>query len=104
MDFFAADSLHHCYDIIRQMFSVFQTTGIFEIGLDRGNWFMLCFGILILLIVDIVHERGKSIFYWVNQQTILFRWILYLGLMWCIILFGIYGVGYDASQFIYFQF
>ncbi len=102
--FFAADSLHHSYDIIRQMFSVFQTTGIFEIGLDRGNWFMLCLGILILLIVDIVHERGKSIFYWVNQQTTLFRWILYLGLMWCTILFGIYGVGYDASQFIYFQF
>lgn len=102
--FFAADHLHHVYGIFRQMLSVFQTTSIYEIGLDRGNWFMLCFGIVILMTVDMIHERGGSVFLWVNRQTLWFRWILYLGLIWCIILFGIYGVAYDSSQFIYFQF
>lgn len=102
--FFAADHLQQVYGILRQMLTVFQTTSIYEIGLDRGNWFMLSFGVIVLMTVDIIHEKGKSIFLLVNRQTLWFRWILYLGLIWCIILFGIYGVGYDSSQFIYFQF
>lgn len=102
--FFAADSLRHVYHILRQMMTTFQIAGIYDLGLDRGNWFMLFFGICILTIVDLVHEKGESIFRLIGSQTLWFRWTLYLGLIWCIILFGIYGVGYDSSQFIYFQF
>lgn len=86
------------------MLTAFQTTGIYEIGLDRGNWFVLLFGIFVLAIVDYMHERGESIFLLVNRQALWFRWGLYLGLIWCTILFGIYGINYDSSQFIYFQF
>ena len=102
--FFASDSLHHACDIFRQMVTSFQTTSIYEIGLDRGNWFILCFGILLLFVVDVIHEKDVSVFQFVQRQTVLFRWTLYLGLIWSIILFGIYGAGYDSSQFIYFQF
>ena len=101
---FAVDHLRHAYGIFRQMLTTFQTTSIFEIGLDRGNWFMLFFGIFVLILVDMIHERGESVFLLVNRQTLWFRWILYLGLIWSTILFGIYGIGYDSSQFIYFQF
>ncbi len=104
MDIFASNDLKHSFNILRQMLSVLQTTSLYEIGLDRGNWFMLCLGITILFIVDLIHERKQSVFYLISQQTIWFRWTLYLGLIWCVIMFGIYGVGYDASQFIYFQF
>ena len=102
--FFAADSLGHVYQIFLQMFTRFQTTSIYEIGLSRGNWFMLCFGIIVLMIVDVIHEKGASVFLLVRKQRLWFRWSLYLGLIWCIIMFGIYGAAYDASQFIYFQF
>ena len=102
--FFASNDLKHSFNILRQMLSVLQTTSLYEIGLDRGNWFMLCLGITILFIVDLIPERKQSVFYLISQQTIWFRWTLYLGLIWCVIMFGIYGVGYDASQFIYFQF
>lgn len=102
--FFAADGMRHVYHIFRQMFTTFQTTSIFELGLDRGNWFMLCFGIAILMVVDVLHEKGVAIFPLIHRQTVWFRWSLYLGLIWCTIMFGIYGIGYDTSQFIYFQF
>lgn len=102
--FFAADSLRQVYYILRQMMTTFHTVGIYEMGLDQGNWFMLLFGICVLMIVDFVHERKESVFLFVDRQAVCFRWSLYLGLIWCIILFGIYGVGYDSSQFIYFQF
>lgn len=102
--FFASSSLRQAFGMFAQMFSAFQTTSIYEIGLDSGNWFMLWFGLGILTIVDVCHEMGKSVFAMVNKQALYFRWILYLGLIWSVIMFGIYGSKYDTSQFIYFQF
>lgn len=102
--FFASDSLRHAVKIFRQMFTSFQTTSIYELGLTHGNWFMLCFSLVILCAVDILHETGHSVYKIVYCQTLWFRWLLYLGLIWGTILFGIYGISYDAGQFIYFQF
>lgn len=102
--FFAADCMQHAINIFRQIFTSFQTTSIYELGLTRGNWFMLCFSLVILCTVDILHEAGYSIYKIVYRQTLWFRWLLYLGLIWGTILFGIYGIAYDAGQFIYFQF
>lgn len=102
--FFAADSLRQVFGILRRMLTVFQVSGVYDLGLDRGNWFLLVTAICILMAVDLIHESGKSVFALISRQTLWFRWILYLGLIWCTILFGIYGVEYDSSQFIYFQF
>lgn len=102
--FFASDSLRHAINIFLQMFTSFQTTSIYELGLTRGNWFMLLFSLCILCVVDVLHETNHSIFQLAAHQTLWFRWLLYLGLIWCTIMFGIYGIEYDTSQFIYFQF
>jgi len=102
--FFAANGLKNALGMFGQMFTVFQTTSVYDLGLNRGNWVMLLFSLVILLIVDILHEKGKSVFKEFNKQALWFRWLIYLGLIWSVIMFGIYGIGYDTSQFIYFQF
>lgn len=102
--FFAAGGVSHALGIFRQMAAVFATTNFTEIGLDQGNWFVLLMGVAVLLIVDLFHEKGKSIFNIMSSQTLWYRWGLYLGLIWGTIMLGIYGVAYDTSQFIYFQF
>ena len=102
--FFISSGFRHAIAVFRQMFTVFQTTSIYALGLDSVNWMILLSAIVLLLITDIAHEKGLSVFSWVNHQEFYFRWILYLGLIWAIIMFGIYGVAYDSSQFIYFQF
>jgi hypothetical protein len=40
----------------------------------------------------------------IAQQNIVFRWILYLGLIAAILIFGMYGTGYNAGAFFYGQF
>ena len=40
----------------------------------------------------------------VNKKPLPVRWALYLTMIWITIMLGIYGVDYDATQFIYFQF
>lgn len=102
--FFAADSISHAKGIIKQMFATFWTTSITEIGLDVGNWWTLFTAIGILAIVDIFHERKKSIYVLIEGQMKYLKYAVYLGLIWGVIMFGIYGVAYNTSQFIYFQF
>ena len=51
-----------------------------------------------------MQERGIKIREELAKQNLLFRWIIYIIAIEIIIVFGIYGEGYDASQFIYFQF
>ena len=38
------------------------------------------------------------------RQNIWFRWLVYYGLIFAVLILGIYGPEYDASTFIYFQF
>lgn len=102
--FFAADSFRHAIELLQRMQTSFRTTSVWELGLSKGHWITLGVALLILIIVDGFHEKGKSVFEFVNRQNIVIRWWLYLSLIWGTIMFGVYGIGYDTSQFIYFQF
>ncbi len=76
---------------------------IFNYGLDWKNFVFVIFAILILWAVDMLQERMK-IREELSKQGIVFRWlIIFLGIF-SVIIFGIYGPGYDASSFIYDQF
>lgn len=102
--FFVCDSTKHALAVIRQMFVHFKTTNLLESGLCQGDWNFLFFGILVLLLVDHIHETGGSVLELLSRQELWFRWLVYFILIWSVILFGIYGIAYDSSTFIYFQF
>lgn len=102
--FFVSKSFTHACGIVRQMGAVFKTSKGLDFGLDMTNWIVLAFGLVVLFLVDSMREQEKSIFVTVGRQEIWFRWALYLGVIWGTIMLGIYGVEYDTSAFIYFQF
>ncbi|MBQ2641512.1 MAG: MBOAT family protein, partial [Lachnospiraceae bacterium] len=60
--------------------------------------------ILLLAAVDIVNERGQTIRGIVASQQLPFRWAVYLTAIAAILIFGMYGPGFDMSSFIYAQF
>ena len=86
------------------MFSSFAFSGVPDTGLVPGNLAVLGLGLLILLMVDLLHERGIAIQQKVAALPLPLRWLIILGLFWTVIMLGIYGVGYDTSGFIYAQF
>lgn len=102
--FFCAGDFAVAIGILKQMTVSFYNVSLLNLGLDPMNWWILILAILILLVVDILHEKEISVIALVDQKNIVFRWILCLGLIWTTIMFGIYGIAYDTSQFIYFQF
>ena len=52
----------------------------------------------------IKYKRNETLDVFLAKQCAWFRWLAVCVLFAYIFLFGIYGPGFDASQFIYFQF
>ena len=77
---------------------------LFNLGLDRPNFTLAIICMLILLIVGILQEKGISIREKIAESNIIFRWSIYYIAFFSILIFGIYGPGYDAASFIYMQF
>lgn len=83
---------------------IFFDGSLFNMGLDGKDLSILIIAIMVLFIVDIFKYKKIDIREKLSEQGIIFRWILYYSLIFSIIIFGIYGPHYNASQFIYMRF
>lgn len=77
---------------------------LYSIGIKPADFMVIAVGVLIMLIISIIQEKGVNIRESIAKKNIFFRWILYYGILLSILIFGIYGPGYVASNFIYGQF
>lgn len=102
--FFRTASLQEAFAILSQMTKELgDFSGILEV-LGDGDRNLLIVGLIILFIVDFVHEKGICIRNWVERQEIWFRYVLYIGIISACIYLGIHSEVGAARQFIYFQF
>ncbi|MBD5644395.1 MBOAT family protein [Clostridium botulinum] len=105
--FFRANSFSEAKLLIKNMFYfnpwIFTSNSIYNLGLDQNDFKMSILGILIVFIIDSI-ARNKDIRVELSNQNIVFRWAIYLSAIFFVLILGIYGAGYDANQFIYFQF
>lgn len=76
---------------------------LLSFGLNKNNYIVLLIALLILFIIDIMQEKG-SVRVRIAHKKVYFRWAIYVLAFLSIILFGIYGPGYNQSQFVYMQF
>ena len=73
---------------------------LFQLGLDRIDFWVMVFGLLLLFVVSKYQQRG-SVRETIAKQNLAFRWLLWLGLFVAVLLFGMYGEGYNPADFIY---
>ena len=106
--FFSRGSdLRAALHMLRSVFSkwwnfAFLTDGtLTQLGLDNANWTLLIFAVIVLWAVGMLHERGVSICAVIDRQSMIFRWIVYIGAILLIAVVGIYGPAYNAASFIY---
>lgn len=110
MIFFRAPSVSGAINAIKSglMFNNFQTVlnkSVFKsmltnAGLDKKNLIILAVALVVLFIVEKLSLKGetrKRLF----KQNLIFRWIILYVLIFTIIIFGCYGEGYIATNFIY---
>ena len=105
--FFRAPGAKTALHIIKKMlspeFSSFHIEELFHAGLNKENFCVLFVSLILLLIVDLF-RHNQNIRQFIEQQNLPFRWLIYYCGIFSIIIFGIYGPGYDASTFVYMQF
>ncbi len=107
--FFRAESVGQAVNMIVNLFTEYNpwilTDGsIFTLGLDAKEWNVLLVAVGFLLMVDILRYCKINLTELFIKQNLWFRWlVLYIGIM-AVVIFGVYGPQYDATQFIYFQF
>ena len=78
---------------------------IYTLGLERPEFNILIVGAAALFLVDLIRfKKGQSFSGFLAEQCIWFRWGVLFAVMWATLVFGIYGIQFSSSQFIYFQF
>ena len=77
---------------------------LYTLGLNAWDFWVMLASIALLLVADILHANNVSIRDRLLSQPLPVRWLVWYGALFIILIFGVYGPGYDAASFIYFQF
>ena len=106
--FFRADGLKAALIILKNMFTGIQmgqvaSDELFTHGLNVMEFSLVVLAIGVLWAVDMLQERF-SVRKEFQKQGLIFRWLIIFAGIFAVIVFGVYGPGYDASSFIYEQF
>ncbi len=107
--FFRADSIESAFGILRKIAADFRPVWLLRFGFTDafGSPALLmtvAVSLGIIIAVDVLKARGRDLCASVFRQQALFRWILYAGIVMALLYWGVYGAGYEQTQFIYFQF
>lgn len=107
--FFRANTAFEALRIIKRMFTaknhwVWFDGSLYECGLNQKNFSLMVWGILLLFVVDICKYKNIRIRQIVAKQDYWAQCLTVIAAVLGILVFGMWGVGYDAANFIYFQF
>lgn len=107
--FFRADSLSQALTIIRKIFGdtdlrQLNLDYIYTLGMNEKNLFYLVIAMLVLLVVSICHYHDIHLRPLIEKQQLWLRWGIYYLIIFSILTFGVLGIAYETSPFIYFQF
>jgi len=105
--FFRANTSQAIY-IIKSIFSDFKlqaifTDNLFTLGLSWKQMMIALISIAIMISISTMQEKF-SLREKLSNQTLWFRWSIYIIAIFVIAVFGVYGPGYSGQQFIYMQF
>ena len=76
---------------------------LLKLGLSGLDYAILAMGTILLIAVSLM-QRKAGVRSQIAAKSYPVRFLVWFGLFLCVLLLGAYGVGYDASQFIYNQF
>ncbi len=98
---FRSDSLTQFTLLFKGLFSFTMPKKITEFGLVYKDFRLVFFYILIIFGVELAGELKVNVREKLNEQNLIFRWLVYIFIIFSILIFGVYGYGFDAKSFIY---
>lgn len=80
---------------------IFFDGSITNLGVTFGDVNLLILGVFALFAVAVLREKYGYARTWMQKQNLPFRWFVWLLLFVVVLIYGMYGPGYDAASFIY---
>lgn len=74
---------------------------LFQHGLDRKDFYIAVVGVIVILLIDLAHEKGVRLREAIAEIPLPVRWCIYMAAIIVVVVFGMYGPGFDASSFAY---
>lgn len=103
--FFRAATVGDAFAMLGRAVSVWNPAvlwngALFDLGLEWTEMGIVLFALLLLLGVSLLQQKG-SVRERIGGYALPVRWAIWYALLFAIILFGCYGPGYSAGEFIY---
>jgi len=70
-------------------------------GMGGSDWIAITFAIIVLFVASLLQENGIVIRDKIEARPLVVRWVIYFIVIAVLLVFGTYGPGYSASEFIY---
>ena len=107
--FFRADSTQYALTLIKSMFTgigLWQLSdgSLFTMGLDAKEMNVLIVFMALMIIVDILHKKHGDVSKLFMRQNKWFQFVCFLAGILLVVVYGVYGANYVASEFMYFRF
>lgn len=103
--FFRAETVGTGFAMLGRILTNFHITElgdhIYSLGMDRYDAAVALIGILIVLVVDILHEKNVQIRKAISGWALPARWVFWYAAIFIVIIFGAYGAGYTVVDMIY---
>ena len=75
-------------------FSTVNADLLKTLGTDPKDFLIVGVTVAILFAVSLAKERGVEVRQWISRKPLVLRWAIWYGLIFYILVFGAYGVGY----------
>ena len=104
--FFRAETLTDGFKMFGAMFRNFSLSILWNgtalgWGLDKADWIVILFSLIIVIVINVIREKGTDITDSLLKKPMALRWALTFGLIFIILIFGLYGPGYQEVDLIY---
>ena len=100
--FFRADSVDHALAVFRQIGTLGGLGGAAAFGMVRAQFILLGACLAALFFWDLTCKRYDLVER--LARCVWIRWAVWTVLILAVLCFGAYGTGYNAAEFVYFQF
>lgn len=100
--FFRADSVGHAMQILRQILTFGPLGELTVFGFTLAQMQVLAAALAALVVWDLFHKKYQLVQR--IADSVWLRYGVWTALLLAVLCFGSYGTGYNASEFIYFQF
>ncbi len=109
--FFLSDGISTAFNTLGNLFRaflpgffnpwIFFNGDLLNVGLTDVDFHVIWISVIILLLAAVLREKYGYARKWIAGQGVIFRWCIWLFLFMMVIVYGKYGPGYHAADFIY---